>query len=63
MCAKSLGDHAKVAKWRHTQALWRTLQQRPDLIEARGGLTEAEKKQLEGAQFASYPLPFISERP
>lgn len=57
------GDHAKVAKWRHTQALWRTLQQRPDLIEARGGLTEAEKKQLEGAQFASYPLPFNSERP
>ena len=57
------GDHAKVATWRHTQALWRTLQQRPDLIEARGGLTEAEKKQLEGAQFASYPLPFISERP
>jgi tRNA (guanine37-N1)-methyltransferase len=57
------GDHAKVAQWRHTQALWRTLQQRPDLIEARGGLTEAEKKQLEGAQFASYPLPFTSERP
>jgi tRNA (guanine37-N1)-methyltransferase len=57
------GDHAKVATWRHVQALWRTMQQRPDLIEARGGLTEAEKKQLEGAQFASYPLPFISERP
>ena len=57
------GDHAKVAQWRHVQALWRTLQQRPDLIEARGGLTEAEKALLEGAQFASYPFTFTSDRP
>lgn len=57
------GDHAKVAQWRHAQALWRTLQQRPDLIEARGGLTEAEKALLEGAQFASYPFTFTSDRP
>ena len=57
------GDHAKIARWRHAQALWRTMQQRPDLIEARGGLTEAEKAQLEGVDFASYPFTFTSERP
>lgn len=57
------GDHAKIASWRHAQALWRTLQQRPDLIEARGGLSEAEKAQLEGVDFASYPKTFTSERP
>jgi tRNA (guanine37-N1)-methyltransferase len=57
------GDHAKVATWRHAQALWRTLQQRPDLIEARGGLTESEKALLEGVAFASYPSTFTPERP
>ncbi len=29
-------------RWRHAQALARTLERRPDLIEARGGLTESE---------------------
>jgi tRNA (guanine37-N1)-methyltransferase len=57
------GDHAKVAKWRHAQALWRTLQQRPDLIEARGGVTDSEKELLEGMAFASYPSIFSPERP
>jgi tRNA (guanine37-N1)-methyltransferase len=57
------GDHAKVAAWRHAQALWRTVQQRPDLIEARGGLTETEKALLEGMAFASYPSIFTPERP
>lgn len=57
------GDHAKVAQWRRAQALWRTLQQRPDLIEARGGLTDAEKALLEGVDFASYPSLFSPERP
>ena len=57
------GDHAKVAAWRHAQALWRTQQQRPDLIEARGGLTEAEKALLEGKGFATYPYPFTYQRP
>jgi tRNA (guanine37-N1)-methyltransferase len=36
------GDHAAVARWRRAQALHRTVQSRPDLIEARGGLTEEE---------------------
>jgi len=57
------GDHAKVARWRHAQALWRTVQQRPDIIEARGGLTEAEKALLEGVPFASYPSIFASGQP
>lgn len=57
------GDHAKVAAWRHAQALWRTLQQRPDLIEARGGLTDAEKALLEGKDFATYPEAFTFQRP
>jgi tRNA (guanine37-N1)-methyltransferase len=36
------GDHAKVARWRRAQALRRTSVRRPDLIEARGGLTAEE---------------------
>ena len=55
------GDHARVAAWRHAQALWRTQQQRPDLIEARGGLTDAERLLLEGQAFASYPYSFTSQ--
>ena len=40
------GDHAKVARWRRAQALARTLRHRPDLIEARGGLTDEERALL-----------------
>ena len=40
------GDHGRVARWRRAQSLARTLQRRPDLIEARGGLTEAEQDLL-----------------
>lgn len=36
------GDHAAIARWRHAQALHRTVRERPDLLEARGGLTPAE---------------------
>jgi tRNA (guanine37-N1)-methyltransferase len=36
------GDHARVARWRRAQALKRTLERRPDLIEARGGLRDEE---------------------
>ena len=32
------GDHGRVERWRRAAALWRTLERRPDLIEARGGL-------------------------
>jgi len=36
------GDHGKVAEWRLAVALVRTVDHRPDLIEARGGISEAE---------------------
>ena len=40
-CPTSLrsGDHGRIERWRHAQALHRTLARRPDLIAARGGLT------------------------
>lgn len=38
------GNHAAVDRWRHAMALKRTLERRPDLIEARGGLTPDEQK-------------------
>jgi tRNA (guanine37-N1)-methyltransferase len=41
------GDHAKVERWRRAQALRRTLDRRPDLIEARGGITAADQKLLD----------------
>ena len=40
------GDHERVARWRHAEALRRTLERRPDLIAARGGLSEAEVRLL-----------------
>lgn len=43
------GNHGAVARWRRGQALARTLARRPDLIEARGGLTEEERALLEAA--------------
>jgi len=33
------GDHGSVARWRRAQSLRRTLERRPDLVAARGGLT------------------------
>lgn len=40
------GDHGRVARWRRAQALARTLEERPDLIERRGGLTDEERDLL-----------------
>lgn len=40
------GDHGKVARWRRAQALRRTLDRRPDLIDARGGLSAEDEKLL-----------------
>lgn len=36
------GDHGRIEAWRRARALARTLERRPDLISARGGLTEEE---------------------
>jgi tRNA (guanine37-N1)-methyltransferase len=40
------GDHAKVARWRRAQALSRTIARRPDLIVARGGVSNADQRLL-----------------
>jgi tRNA (guanine37-N1)-methyltransferase len=40
------GDHGRVARWRRTEALRRTLERRPDLVAARGGLREEEVRLL-----------------
>jgi tRNA (guanine37-N1)-methyltransferase len=49
------GDHARIERWRRAQALHRTLRYRPDLIEARGGLTDFDRRLLE--EFPSVPYP------
>ncbi|TAN20252.1 MAG: tRNA (guanosine(37)-N1)-methyltransferase TrmD [Actinomycetota bacterium] len=40
------GNHALIAEWRKAAALYRTLVNRPDLIKARGGLSEADERIL-----------------
>jgi len=49
------GDHGRIERWRHAQALHRTLVARPDLIDARGGLDDAERALLE--EFPPVPYP------
>ncbi len=41
------GDHGRVERWRRASALARTIASRPDLVERRGGLTEADRGLLE----------------
>ncbi len=41
------GDHRRIARWRQAAALARTLRQRPDLIEDRGGLSASDRALLE----------------
>ena len=38
------GDHARVARWRRATALRRTMDHRPDLIDARGGLSDEDRR-------------------
>jgi tRNA (guanine37-N1)-methyltransferase len=45
------GDHARIARWRRAQALRRTIARRPDLIEARGGLSKEDD-----AILAEFPM-------
>lgn len=40
------GDHAKIARWRRAQALRKTQQRRPDLIERLGGISAQDAKIL-----------------
>lgn len=45
------GDHGRIGRWRRARALERTLAARPDLVEARGGLTDEDRALL--AEFPS----------
>ncbi len=47
------GDHARIAAWRRAMALIRTIERRPDLIAARGGLRAGEARVL---REHGYPL-------
>ena len=49
------GNHAGIDRWRHAQALHRTITTRPDLIDQRGGLTDGERRLLE--EFPPVPYP------
>lgn len=48
------GDHGRIEAWRRAAALWRTVQRRPDLVAARGGLREEEERLLARH---GYPVP------
>lgn len=55
------GDHARIERWRRAQALHRTMAARPDLIDARGGLSEQENRLLE--EFPPVPYPSTARPP
>lgn len=40
------GDHRRIERWRYVESLVRTLRYRPDLLEARGGLSREEIEML-----------------
>ena len=48
------GHHGNVEQWRRAAALARTIERRPDLIAARGGLSDEEMRLLERH---GYPVP------
>jgi tRNA (guanine37-N1)-methyltransferase len=49
------GDHLRIARWRLAQSLHRTRHARPDLLEARGGLSDDEERLLEDVDPVAYP--------
>jgi len=49
------GDHGRIARWRRATALRRTLELRPDLVEATGGLSDEDRRLLE--EFPHEPSP------
>jgi tRNA (guanine37-N1)-methyltransferase len=51
------GDHGRVARWRRAQALRRTIERRPDLIAARGGIGAADRKLLAEFDLDDIPPP------
>ena len=48
------GDHARIARWRRSQALWLTWRSRPDLL-AQAELTADDRKQLEAFERGERP--------
>ena len=48
------GDHARIARWRRSQALWRTWRSRPDLL-AQAPLTADDRKLLEAFERGERP--------
>lgn len=48
------GDHARIARWRREQALYRTWRMRPDLLE-QARLTDAERRLVEGFERGETP--------
>ncbi len=40
------GDHGRIAAWRKAWRLKLTIERRPDLVEARGGITPEEREQI-----------------
>lgn len=56
------GDHARVGRWRRAQALARTLARRPDLVNARGGLSDEEVRLLAEHGYSA-ESPRSSEEP
>ncbi len=57
------GDHGRIARWRLAQAIARTIERRPDLIEQRGGLTPDEQALLERELGIAYPAPSPERAP
>ncbi len=59
------GDHGRIESWRRAMALRRTLAERPDLIEARGGISEEERHLLatEAPLSAAVDAAAVSEAP
>src|SRR5262245_39182853 len=57
------GDHEWVARWRRAQALARTIDHRPDLIAARGGLSDDDRRLLEHELGITYPAGSPKDAP
>jgi tRNA (guanine37-N1)-methyltransferase len=48
------GDHARIERWRRTQALWQTWKARPELL-AEAALTADERRLVEGFERGEMP--------
>jgi tRNA (guanine37-N1)-methyltransferase len=57
------GDHGRIARWRRLMALARTIERRPDLLAARGGVTDDEAAALAAELGLSYPAESPSPAP